>query len=137
MGTFAEQQAEFWTQMIETFWPATAAEDTTTTLALWRRTRTAAPNDLGVPSDPFTSIATGIVCTVVAGELMMKNRYVINEQGHRRQDILEVHTTHTDIKIGDNIVLTLTGLAYNVEAVNREGVIVHLKLDHSHAQVQP
>jgi hypothetical protein len=51
--------------------------------------------------------------------------------------VLEVHTAHTDIKIGDNVVLALTGLAYNVEGVNIEGVIVHLKLDHSRAQVRP
>ena len=137
MGTFAEQQAEFWEQTVEVFWPATACEDTTTTFTLYRRQRAGAPNDLGVPNNPYTSIATGVICTVVSGELMSENKHVINTQGQRQQYVLEVHTAHTDIKIGDNVVVALTGLAYNVEAVNTEGVIVHLKLDHSRAQVQP
>jgi len=137
MGTFAEQQAEFWRQTVDAFWPATACEDTTTTFILYRRTRAGAPNDLGVPNNPMTSIATDLICTIVAGELMTENKHVINAQGQRQQYVLEVHTTHQDVMIGDNVVIALTGLAYNVEAVNLQGVILHLKLDHSRAQVQP
>lgn len=135
--SFAEQQGEFWRQTMETFWPALGAEDTSTTFTLYRRQRAGAPNDLGVPNDPFTSIATGVICTIVAGELMSENKHVVNIQGQRQQYVLEIHTAHQDIKIGDNVVLALDGLAYNVEAVNVEGVIMHVKLDHSRAQVQP
>jgi hypothetical protein len=137
MGTFAEQQAEFWQQTMESFWPALGAEDTSTTFTLYRRQRAGTPNDLGVPNDPMTSIATGVICTIVSGELMKENKHVINTQGQRQACVLEIHTAHTDLFIGDNVVLALTGLAYNVEAVNIEGVIVHVKLDHSRAQVQP
>jgi hypothetical protein len=137
MGTFAEQQAEFWRETIDTFWPAAGAEDTATTFDLWRRTRAGAPNDLGVPNDPFTVIASAVPCTILAGELMSKEKHVINLQGQRQEYILEMHTAHTDLLIGDNVVIAATGKAYNVSAVNLEGVIVHVKLDHKQVQIQP
>lgn len=137
MGTLAEQQGEFWQQTIETFWPSVGAEDTSTTFTLYRRTRAGAPNDLGVPDNPFTVIASAVACTIVAGELMRKEKHVINLQGQRQEYILEMHTAHTDLLIGDNVVIAETGLAYNVSAVNIEGVIRHVMLDHKQAQIQP
>ena len=117
-------------------WVSYGAAGASSTYTLYRRATAGATDDLGVPNDPWTIIATGLIGTWCGIKIHKEGDFELANQGQIQYLIYEMYTTHLDIKPGDNIRLDLTGLAYGVEAVERQGPLNALVLDHASAQIE-
>ena len=136
MPTIAEQAASNYRLLTDRYWQKNGPTDSHTTFDQWRRVNAGVADDLGVPNDPWTKILSNQPCTI-NGLKEFKNRFEIDTEGTLPTNQLEMETSVTDIRPGDNVVLSIDGRAYSVEGVSVEGPIRYCVLDRRQAQVVP
>jgi hypothetical protein len=137
MGDINAQIGDAYKELVDTYYPLVGGSRWTTTLDLYRRTTDTGTNDLGIPTDPFTRVVQAQPCTIVGQKTTEDGAFSVPPQGATQEQLLEVTCTLTDVRPGDNLILALTGLAYNVERVSPMGTLTYLILDHKTAQIRP
>lgn len=136
MATIGEQRNIRFQRVIDHYWPARGAVGTASTFDLYRRQRSDVPNYLGVPTDGWEKIVAAQPCTVINVKVKGEDGFEIVEQGQIQKPLLEIHCSITTIVQGDNLVLNLDGLAYQIYRVVKEGGVSYLLCDHSQAQIK-
>lgn len=136
MATIAVNRKTRFQRVIDNYWQKRGADETATTFDLYRRTRSAAPNYLGIPSDGWSKIVTAQPCTAIAVKRLNEGGFELAEQGQVQRQMLEIHTSLADIHPGDELVLAVDGRAYHIDRVSMESGVNYLLCDHAKAQIK-
>jgi len=131
---------ERWKTLIEVYFPSEcgAAGLVATTFALHRRTLQGLPDvppsrdHLGLQARPEKQdfeLIEAAVPALFAGTNPKSDRWDVTGEGQHQEEQATLVTTYLDVREGDNLVVALDGVTYNVEASTRYGPVIRCFLD--------
>jgi len=135
-----------WKNLVEEFLPSEcgAGDLTATTFAIYRRTLQGPPevppsrDHLGVQKRPtkldFELVASGIPA-LFGGTNSKQDRWHVHPEGQDQVEMALLITSYLDVREGDNLIIALDGLTYNVEASTRYGPVVRCFLNSGKAML--
>lgn len=136
MSSFGDQAAENWDQLVDRWYPQNMVTGVTTTFTLYRRDVSSATSDLGVPANPWRTIASDLNATIMGMKDETDVHFEVTRQGNKVEDFLELVTSYDDIREGDNVILAFNSRAYHVEASSHHGALQWCAINPAKAQVR-